>query len=272
MVHVFGPQARFPYMSDRKYDVPDAPLEQLWTFLDVLGFDRAVLVQASVHGVDNSAMIDALTRGEGRLRGVALLDDTVTESDVARMHAAGVRGVRFNFVRLLGGPPPLRVFHRVVETIRPFGWHIALHVGGEELIEYESLFEQANVPLVIEHMGRVNISGGLRQCSFQRMIDLAKSNGFWIKIDMGDRLSLQGPPYDDMIPFAQAIVEAIPDRTIWGTDWPHPMYLADKVMPDDAELVDLLGRYVPDNDLRERVLVANAERLYSFPKMRDAVG
>ncbi|MGD9921648.1 MAG: amidohydrolase [Pseudorhodoplanes sp.] len=270
MVHVFGPQARFPYMRDRKYDVPDAPLEDLWRLLDFLGFDRAVLVQASVHGVDNKAMIDALARGGGRLRGVALIDETFSEDDIAQMNAAGVRGVRFNFVRLLGGPPPLSVFEHVVETIRPFGWHIALHVGGEELIEYGTLFERADVPVVIEHMGRVDISGGLEQRSFRWMIDLAKTSGFWIKIDMGDRLSLQGPPYDDMVPFARAIVEAIPDRTIWGTDWPHPMYQAGKIMPDDGDLVDLLGRYVPDAELRHRILVQNPQALYGFPEMRQA--
>lgn len=233
---------------------------------DVLGIERAALVQATVHGADNSAMLDALERSGGRYRGVAILRGQESEAELARLDAAGVCGVRFNFVRMLGGPPPAATFHHVVARIAELGWHIALHVGGEDLLEHEATLRKLRVPVVIEHMGRVDIAAGLEQPSFVRMLQLMKHDGFWVKIDMGDRLSRTGSPYLDVVPFAQAIVAAAPDRVLWGTDWPHPMYQPDKPMPNDGDLVDLLAQYVPDASLRGRILVHNAARLYRYPE------
>jgi predicted TIM-barrel fold metal-dependent hydrolase len=262
--HVIGPRARFPFSHDRKYDAPDAPFEALRRLHTTLGFERAALVQATVHGADNSAMVDALQRSEGRYRGVAILDGSESDSELARLHSAGVRGVRFNFVGMLGGPPPADVFERIVARIADLGWHVALHVGGDELLEHESRMRKLRVPVVIEHMGRVDIGRGLEQPSFKSMLRLMKDHGFWVKIDMGDRLSLAGPPYTDVAPFAQAIVAAAPDQVLWGTDWPHPMYGPGKPMPNDGDLVDLLAAYVPDAALRERILVHNAVTLYRY--------
>jgi 2-pyrone-4,6-dicarboxylate lactonase len=262
--HVIGPRTRFAFSADRKYDAPDAPFEALRALHEVLGFERAALVQATVHGADNGAMVDALQRSEGRYRGVAILDGSESDAELSRLDAAGVCGVRFNFVGMLGGPPPAAAFQRIVSRIGELGWHIALHVGGEDLLEHESRLRSLRVPVVIEHMGRVDIARGLEQPSFRRMLQLMKDHGFWAKIDMGDRLSLTGPPYLDVVPFAQAIVAAAPDRVLWGTDWPHPMYQAGKPMPNDGDLVDLLAAYIPDAALRERVLVHNAARLYRW--------
>jgi 2-pyrone-4,6-dicarboxylate lactonase len=262
--HVIGPRARFPFSHDRKYDAPDAPFEALRRLHTTLGFERAVLVQATVHGADNSAMVDALQRSEGRYRGVAILDGSESDSELARLHSAGVGGVRFNFVGMLGGPPPADVFERIVARIADLGWHVALHVGGDELLEHESRMRKLRVPVVIEHMGRVDIGRGLEQPSFKSMLRLMKDHGFWVKIDMGDRLSLAGPPYTDVAPFAQAIVAAAPDQVLWGTDWPHPLYGPGKPMPNDGDLVDLLAAYVPDAALRERILVHNAVTLYHY--------
>lgn len=262
--HVIGPRPRFRFSADRKYDVPDAPYEELERLHSILGFERAALVQATVHGADNAAMLDALERSGGRYRGVAILEDTVSDSELERLNRAGVCGVRFNFVRFLGGPPSPGSFHRIVDRIAPLGWHIAIHVGGDDLLEHAAMLSKLRLPVVIEHLGRVDVRGGMEQASFRLMLDLMKHHGVWMKIDMGDRLSVSGPPYRDVIPFAQAVVGAAPDQVLWGTDWPHPMYQADKPMPNDGNLVDLFGEYVPDAALRERILVKNAARLYHF--------
>lgn len=230
--HVIGPRDRFAFSPDRKYDVPDAPFEALWRLHQVLGIDRAVLVQATVHGSDNSAMLDALARSNGAYRGVAIVDDTVTDAEIERLQRAGVTGVRFNFVRMLGGPPDTAAFERIVDRIAPFGWHVALHVGGDDLIEHAARLRKLRVPVVIEHLGRVDVAQGLDRQPFRLMLDLMKNDGIWVKIDMGDRLSMQGPPYHDLVPFVQAIVDNRADRVLWGTDWPHPMYQHDKVMPN----------------------------------------
>jgi len=262
--HVIGPRSRFPFSRDRKYDAPDAPFEDLARLHAVLGFERAALVQASVHGDDNRAMLDALERSGGRYRGVAILDERVSDRELERLDGAGVCGVRFNFVRFLGGPPPAASFRRIVERIAPLGWHVALHVGGAELLEHERMLRKLRLPVVIEHMGRVDIAAGQRQKSFQRMLGLMKHDGFWAKIDMGERLSLSGAPYADVVPFAQAIVETAPERVLWGTDWPHPIYQPGRPMPNDGDLVDLFGTYVPDPVLREKILVDNPAKLYRF--------
>jgi 2-pyrone-4,6-dicarboxylate lactonase len=262
--HVIGPRDRFAFSPDRKYDVPDAPFEELWRLHKILGIDRAVLVQATVHGSDNSAMVNALERSDGAYRGVAIVDDTVSETEIERLHRAGVCGVRFNFVRMLGGPPEPAVFDRIVDRIAPFGWHVALHVGGDDLIEHAARLRRLQVPAVVEHLGRVDIAQGLDQQPFRLMLDLAKSDGIWIKIDMGDRLSVAGPPYRDVVPFVHAIMDNCAERVLWGTDWPHPMYQPDKPMPNDGDLVDLLAAYLPDPAQREAVLVKNPAAFYSF--------
>lgn len=270
MCHVIGPRERFPFGAERKYDAPDAPFEALARLHSVLGIERAALVQATVHGADNSAMVDALERSAARYRGVAILDGAESDADLARLDAAGVCGVRFNFVRMLGGPPPTAIFERIVARVGELGWHVALHVGGDDLLEHETTLRKLRVPVVIEHMGRVNITAGLGQASFVRMLALMKHEGFWVKIDMGDRLSQTGPPYRDVVPFAQAIVAAAPERVLWGTDWPHPMYQPGRVMPNDGDLVDLFAEYVPDAAMRERILVHNAARFYRYPQERAA--
>jgi 2-pyrone-4,6-dicarboxylate lactonase len=262
--HVIGPRARFPFSQERKYDAPDASFEDLVRLHATLGIERAALVQATVHGADNSAMVDALQRSAGRYRGVAILNGDESDAELARLERAGVCGVRFNFVAMLGGPPPAATFQRIVERIAEHGWHVALHVGGSDLLEHEAMLRKLPVPVVIEHMCRVEIAAGLHQRPFVRLLELMKHEGFWVKIDMGDRLSSEGPPYRDVVPFAQAIVAAAPERVLWGTDWPHPMYQRGKPMPNDGELVDLLGAYVPDAGLRETILVDNPARLYRY--------
>jgi predicted TIM-barrel fold metal-dependent hydrolase len=261
--HVIGPRPTYPFSPDRKYDVPDAPAEALFSLHKILGFERAALVQATVHGSDNRAMVNTLERSGGRYRGVAIIDGNTTDVELESMDGAGVCGVRYNFVRFLGGPPSPTEFERDLERIAEFGWHVALHVGGEEILEHEALLRNLPVPAVIEHLGRVDPRGGLGQRSFQCMLDLMR-DGMWVKIDMADRLSAAGAPYTDMIPFVRAIVETASERVLWGTDWPHPMYEAARPMPNDGDLVNFLADCVLSPDLREQILVRNAAQFYRY--------
>lgn len=262
--HVFGPAERFPFSPDRKYTPPDAGIDDFQRLQDRLGLSRAVFVQASCHGIDNSAMVDALRRGEGRYAGVAMIDETFSDSQLAELHDAGVRGTRFNFVRHLGGAPDPDRFWRIVERVEPLGWHIVLHFDAADLPTYGDLLDRMPCRYVIDHMARVDASApdGLGQEPFQALLDLMKDERCWVKVSGAERLTAGGaPPYDDVVPYAQAIIAAAPDRVLWGTDWPHPNV---RHMPDDGDLVDLLVAIAPDETIRNGILVENPTHLYPF--------
>jgi len=260
--HIFGPGDRFPYSSDRAYTPPDAPLERFEQLQERLGLQRAVFVQASCHGTDNAAMLDALQRGAGRYAGVAMLAPDATDAEIDELHAAGVRGTRFNFVAHLGGAPDLDEFWGTVHRVAERGWHIVLHFDAADIPDYVGLLDAMPCPYVIDHMGRVPVTAGLDQEPFRRLLALMADERCWMKISGAERLTAQGtPPYDDVVPFARALIEAAPDRVLWGTDWPHPNVRA---MPDDGDLVEVLGAYAPDPALRHQILVVNPERLYPF--------
>jgi predicted TIM-barrel fold metal-dependent hydrolase len=221
-----------------------------------------VFVQASCHGTDNRAMLDALRRGRGCYAGVAMIDESFSRKRIRELHDAGVRGARFNFVAHLGGAPDPGAFWRIVERVEPFGWHIVLHFDAVDLPTYGELLERLPTPYVIDHMARVDASQGLAQQPFQRLLELMRDERCWVKISGAERLTADGPPpYDDVVPFARALVAAAPERVLWGTDWPHPNVRA---MPDDGDLVDLLADFVPEASARQRILVDNPARLYDF--------
>jgi 2-pyrone-4,6-dicarboxylate lactonase len=260
--HIFGPAARFPFSPDRSYTPPDARIEDFERLQARLGLSRAVFVQASCHGTDNRAMVDALRRGAGRYAGVAMVDDTFTLDDLAELHAAGVRGVRFNFVAHLGGAPELDHFWRVVGRVDRLGWHVVLHFDAHDLPAHAELLDRIPCPFVIDHMARVDATAGLDQPPFQALLRQLRDERCWVKISGAERLTADGaPPYADVVPFARALVAAAPDRVLWGTDWPHPNV---RHMPDDGDLVDLLADMAPDEATRHRILVDNPERLYDF--------
>jgi 2-pyrone-4,6-dicarboxylate lactonase len=261
--HIFGPAERYPYAADRTYTPPDAPLSRFKQLQATLGLSRAVLVNASCHGRDNNVIVDAIAQSGGRYRGVANADDSFSEQDFERLHAQGFRGVRFNFVKHLGGVPDLQEFARVLARIGPFGWHVDLHFDAADLLEFDALLESLPLPFIIDHMGRVPTAKGLEQPPFQHLLQLARSNEkCWVKISGSERISAMGPPFTDAVPFAQALVAAAPDRILWGTDWPHPNIA--KHMPNDGDLVDLIPLMLPDAQLQRRVLVDNPHRLYQF--------
>lgn len=260
--HVFGPADRFPFSPGRSYTPPDAGLELFERLQKRLGLSRAVFVQASCHGTDNAAMVDALRRGEGRYAGVGMIADETSQLDLRRLHGAGVRGARFNFVKHLGGAPDLERFWRLVDRVTPLGWHIVLHFDAEDLPRYRDLLERMPTPYVIDHMARVDASKGVHQVPFQQLLELLRDERCWVKVSGAERLTADGaPPYDDVVPFARALIDAAPDRILWGTDWPHPNV---RHMPDDGDLVDLLADFTPDEATRSRILVENPERLYDL--------
>jgi predicted TIM-barrel fold metal-dependent hydrolase len=259
---VFGPAARFPFAADRAYTPPDSGIDDFERLQQRLGLSRAVFVQASCHGTDNAAMVDAIERGGGRYAGVAMIDETFGEAELGRLHDAGVRGTRFNFVAHLGGAPELDVFWRLVDRVQPFGWHIVLHFDAADLPQYADLLDRMPCPYVIDHMARVPVTAGVEQEPFQQLLELMRDERCWVKISGAERLTADGPPpYDDVVPFARALIAAAPDRVLWGTDWPHPNV---RHMPDDGDLVDLVAEFAPDEALRTRILVRNPEMLYDF--------
>jgi 2-pyrone-4,6-dicarboxylate lactonase len=260
--HIFGPAARFPFAPDRTYTPPDSGYDDFVRLQQRLGLSRAVFVQASCHGTDNSAMVDALVRGAGRFAGVAMVDDTFTDADLGALHDAGVRAVRFNFVAHLGGAPEMDEFWRIVGRVAPLGWHVVLHFDAVDLPAYGDVLDRLPVPFVIDHLARIDAAAGLDQEPFVRLIELLDDDRVWVKVSGAERLSAAAPPdYADVVPFARTVIERAPDRVLWGTDWPHPNV---KQMPDDGDLVDVLAAFAPDETTRTRILVDNPTRLYDF--------
>jgi 2-pyrone-4,6-dicarboxylate lactonase len=257
--HVFGPGAIFAYSANRSYTPPDAPKQQLAALHKHLGFSRAVLVQASCHGLDNGALVDALTWSQGAWRGVCMIDDTVSDAELETLHAAGVRGARFNFVAHLGGAPDLKVIEAVVARIAPLGWHLQVHLDAEDILTYRDFLLGLEVPFIIDHMGRVVAKNGLDQRPFKLMLDLMREARVWTKVSGFERVSSAGKPFHDAMPYARALVEAAPERVLWGTDYPHPNV---KEMPNDGEQVDLFAQTITDEAIRIRILVDNPTRLY----------
>jgi predicted TIM-barrel fold metal-dependent hydrolase len=260
--HVFGPAEKFPFAAERRYTPPDAPKEQLAALHALLGIERAVIVQASCHGKDNRAMLDAIAGSQGRYRGIAIVGDGLSERDFRALHEGGVRGVRFNFVKHLGGAPGMTVFRRVLERISGLGWHLVLHLDAADLLELSPMLRTLEVPFVIDHMGRIDAAAGLAQEPFQALLALMRSETCWVKVCGAERISAAGPPFHDALPFAQALIAAAPDRVLWGTDWPHPNIA--RHMPNDGDLVDLLPLIAADETARRKLLVDNPARLYGF--------
>jgi predicted TIM-barrel fold metal-dependent hydrolase len=257
--HVFGPGARFPYAPNRSYTPPDAPKEQLAALHKHLGFARAVLVQASCHGTDNAAVIDALDWSRGAWRGVCMIDNQVSDRELETLHAAGVRGARFNFVAHLGGAPDLNVIKAVVARIKPLNWHLQVHLDAQDIAAYRDFLLGLDIPFIVDHMGRVVAKNGLEQQPFRLLLDLMKDERVWVKVSGSERVSSTGRPFHDAMPYARALIAAAPGRVLWGTDYPHPNV---KEMPNDGEQVDLFALTVDDEAMRRRILVDNPTNLY----------
>jgi predicted TIM-barrel fold metal-dependent hydrolase len=258
--HVFGPDAVFPYAPDRSYTPPDSPYEGLVKLHGILGIERAVIVHASCHGSDMRVTLDGIARSKGSMRGVAVVDPGVSDAELARLDAGGIRGVRFNFVRHLGGMPDMAFFQRVLAQVEPLGWHVVLHLDAEDIVPLAPVIDAIRIPFVIDHMGRVKAKNGLAQPAFRQLLELMRNPLAWVKICGAERVSSAGAPFHDAVPFAQALLATAPDRCLWGTDWPHPNIAGD--MPNDGDLVDLLAAMTSDEALIRQVVVENPARLY----------
>ncbi len=268
--HVFGPPELFPFLSTHEYTPPAAPLAHYLKMAAVIGMERAVVVQPSVHGLDNSATLDAIAKSGGRFRGVARIGDKTLKAELQKLHGGGVRGVRFNLLDRPRGNVKLDVLDRCVEHIAEFGWSVDLHIDTKNLLEQERRIRSLPIPVVIDHIARVKPAEGLNQPAFQLLLDLMKSKKVWVKVSGADKIcntkvhSYFGLPFVEVIPFARAVIAAAPDRVIWGTDWPHSNNFAPGHTPNDGDLVDLLAEFAPDEPARRKILVDNPAALYGF--------
>jgi 2-pyrone-4,6-dicarboxylate lactonase len=260
--HVFGPGERFPFALERKYTPCDASKEHLWALRDFLGFERNVIVQATCHGADNRALVDALISSAGRARGIATVAADVPDVELEALHEAGVRGVRFNFVKRLVDSTPREVLTQIARRIVPLGWHTVVYFEAADLPELHAFFASLPGTVVVDHMGRPDVTKPVDGPEFELFIQLMREHpNVLSKVSCPDRLSHQGPPgYDDVVPFAKRVVEEFPDRVLWGADWPHPNMKSH--MPDDGVLVDYIPRIAKTSELQGKLLVHNPVRLY----------
>jgi 2-pyrone-4,6-dicarboxylate lactonase len=260
--HVFGPAEVFPYAPERKYTPCDAPKEKLFALRDFLGFSRNVIVQATCHGADNRALVDALKASDGRARGIATVKPGVAADELKALDEAGVRGVRFNFVKRLVDATPREVYLGIAERIAALGWHIVVYFEAHELADLIPFLNSLPTTIVVDHMGRPDLAKGVGHPDFRRFVDLMAANPrIWSKVTCPERLSVSGPPaYDDFVPFGRELVRSFPDRVLWGTDWPHPNMTTH--MPDDGDLVNMIPRIAPSPAEQQALLVDNPMRLY----------
>jgi 2-pyrone-4,6-dicarboxylate lactonase len=267
--HVFGPGAQFPYAPERKYTPCDATKNQLFALRDHLGFDKNVIVQATCHGSDNRALVDALKASNNKARGVATVNRDVTDAELQEMHAAGVRGTRFNFVKRLADFTSREVLLEIANRIAPLGWHVVVYFEAQDLPELYDFFTALPTTVVVDHMGRPDVSKPVNGPEFELFVKMMREHSnIWSKVSCPERLSVSGPPalngaqnaYCDVVPFAKRLVETFPDRVLWGTDWPHPNLK--NHMPDDGLLVDYIPHIATTLELQKKLLVDNPTRLY----------
>jgi len=260
--HVFGPGDVFPFAPERKYTPCDAPKEKLWQLRDQLGFERNVIVQATCHGADNSALVDAVRHSNGKARGVASVRRDISDEELRALHDAGVRGVRFSFVKRLVDALPHDTLREVGERIQSLGMHLVIYFESPDLPDLYEFLASLPGTIVFDHMGRPDVSKDPHGDEFDLFVKLlSESENRWAKVSCPDRLSIGGPPgYDDVVPFAKRVVEAFPDRVLWGTDWPHPNMKSH--MADDGKLVDYIAKIAETKELQRKLLVDNPMRLY----------
>ena len=271
-VHIFGPFAQFPLAEDRSYTPQEFSSDQFAAHLDHIGFSRGVLVTASVCGTNNGSLLQGLEQYPDRFRGVVVPDINVSDQELDRWHALGVRGARFNLLQIDGKPMyrngvGLEVLKKLAPKFAERGWHAQIWAHAPDLPELAPQLLPLGLPLVIDHMGRMNTSHGLNNPGFQFLCKLLAEGKGWVKISGADRIGDVQQGYQDVDPFAKALIAANPENVVWGTDWPHINYFDSALVPDDGRLVNLLSRWIEKPQDLERILVSNPARLYDFPKI-----
>ena len=262
--HVFGPQSVFPFAANRNFTPADAPKEKLFALHDLLGIEYCVIVQSATHGFDNAAVADALAAKNGTYCGVALLPTDVSDQELRQLDAQGFRGVRFHYMKHLVAGAPIGEVLVFAKRLADIGWHLQIHCESALIGELAPSLKRSPVPVVIDHMGRVDASLGLDQPAFRDLLALMDDEKLYVKVSGCDRITRQGPPYADAVPFARKLVAEFGDRTFWGTDWPHPNHAGP--VPDDGVLVDLIADIAPSPAQRQALLVDNPQRFYRFAK------
>jgi 2-pyrone-4,6-dicarboxylate lactonase len=261
-VHVFGPRARFPFAPERRFTPADAPKEKLFALHEFLGIERCVIVHTGAHGYELSVTADALAAKGGTYKGVALVPTTISDAELKRHSDAGFCGARFHYMAHLPAGAPIDEVVAFGKRLADIGWHLQIHMAAERIGELAPALHRAPVPVVIDHMGRIDASRGLAQEPFRNLLALLADKNIWVKVSGADRITRQGPPYADAVPFARKLVEEFGDRCLWGLDWPHPNHQGP--IPDDGVLVDLLAEIAPSEAQRQALLVDNPQRLYRF--------
>jgi 2-pyrone-4,6-dicarboxylate lactonase len=251
---------QFPFSPKAKYHPEDAGPDKLFALRDHLGFARNVIVQASCHGTDNAATLDAIAKSNGKARGVAVVDPAISDAELAALHEGGMRGVRFNFLKRLVDDAPKDKFLEVAARL-PKGWHVVIYFEADILEEMRPFIAALPVPVVIDHMGRPDVSQGPEGVdinAFRNLLELR--DDIWFKATCPDRLDATGDPWNDFAAAVRPLVEDYPDRCLWGTDWPHPNMESN--IPDDAHLVDMIPRIAVSQELQRKLLITNPMRLY----------
>ena len=258
--HVFGPMVEFPFSAKAKYLPGDAGPEMLFALRDHLGFAKNVIVQASCHGTDNRATLNAIATSEGKARGVAVVDPAISEDELQRLHEGGIRGIRFNFLKRLVDDAPKDKFLEVSKRL-PKGWHVVIYFEADILEDLRPFMDAIPIPLVIDHMGRPDVTQGPDGADIRAFRTFLESRpDIHFKPTCPDRLDPTGDPWNRFAEAVAPLVADYPDRCIWGTDWPHPN-MQDKV-PDDGHLVDMIPRIAPTEELQRKLLVDNPNALY----------
>jgi 2-pyrone-4,6-dicarboxylate lactonase len=261
-VHVFGPRARFPFAQERRYTPADATKELLFKLHEHLGIQHCVIVQPACHGTDNSVTADAIAATGGAYKGVALVPLSISDTELKRLDVAGLCGARFHYMEHLAKGPGVNEVIAFGKRLAPLEWHLQVHMEASLIAELTPALRRSPVPVVIDHMGRIDASLGVDQPAFHALLVLLEDENLWVKVSGIDRISRQGPPYADAVPFVRKLVAEFGDRCVWGTDWPHPNHQGP--VPDDGALVDTLTEIASGDAARQALLVDNPQRLYRF--------
>lgn len=260
--HIFGPAADYPFSPTRPYTPPDAPLPMFRALHEKIGVNRAVIVNATLHGLDNRVVTDAVAQSGGNYKGIANINHAMSDTELSALDKAGITGCRFAFLKRLGGVGDMNVFKRLVERAAAIGWHVDIYLEPGSIREFIPILSALPTTYVIDHMGTIAAAKGLDDPEFRALLDLQRNDEkCWVKITGLERASALGPPFHDSVPFAKSLIDNAPDRVIWGTDWPHPNV---KIMPNDGDLVDLIPLYAPEPAIQQKLLVDNPVRLFKF--------
>ena len=260
--HVLGPTDRYPYASTTTINPADAPKEKLFALHELLGIERCVIVHTATHGMDLRVTEDAVAAKGGTYLGVALLPSSVGDAELRRLDKLGFRGVRYNFMPHLHRSDTIEQVMALAPRLANVGWHLQIHMDGSYTADMAPILGRSPVPVVIDHIGRVDAGQGLGQPAFQHLLRLMENDKFWVKVSGIDRITRTGPPYADALPFARKLVAEFPDRVVWGTDWPHPHHKGP--LPDEGRLVDLIAEMAPTEELRRKLMADNPRRLYEM--------